>query len=81
MTSLASPLDVLEFWWKAGPSKWWFRNDKFDRAIEEHFRATYQAAVDSGLGSWSDSVHGSLALIIVFDQFSPQFESEFGAGL
>ncbi len=68
--SVASPFDVLEFWWQAGPSKWWSRNDKFDRAIDQRFAATHRAALAGELDDWDDSVHGALALILVLDQFS-----------
>lgn len=70
MSVLASPLEILEFWWAAGPSKWWSKNDKFDAVIEARFAATYQAAIAGDLDAWSDSVEGSLALILVLDQFS-----------
>lgn len=70
MSDPVSPLDILEFWWTAGPSKWWSRNDKFDAVIAEKFGATYEAAIAGDLDGWSDSVDGALALIILLDQFS-----------
>lgn len=70
MTSVASPFDVLEFWWNAGPAKWWSRNDKFDRALEDRFRNTYEAAIAGDLDGWVDSPHGALALVLLLDQIS-----------
>lgn len=79
MTKVASPFDILEFWWQAGPSKWWSRNDKFDRAIEQQFGGTYRAAIAGELDDWADSVHGALALILVLDQFSRNLNRQSAA--
>lgn len=63
-------LDVLEFWWEAGPAKWFSRSDEFDAACRDRFGALHARAADGQLADWADVPHGMLALIIVLDQFS-----------
>lgn len=64
------PEDVLEFWAKAGPEKWWAKDGDFDAAIQKKFGKTHAEATIGNLDEWSKTENGSLALIIVLDQFS-----------
>ena len=64
-----SPIDVLDFWWEAGPEKWFARSDKFDAAIRKTFEPTMISAREGSLDDWADTAHGCLALIILLDQF------------
>ena len=66
---VASPETVLAFWREAGPDKWFTRDDAFDADIREKFLATYEAAAAGKLGEWERSAEGTLALVIVLDQF------------
>ncbi len=71
---------VLEFWF--GPldergvatqekSKSWFeKNDAFDREIEARFGALHAALARGEREDWLSSTRGSLATVIVLDQFS-----------
>ncbi len=68
--TLANPIDVLDFWWQAGASKWFARDDNFDRKIRERFLTTIEAAQKGELDAWADTAHGSLALILLLDQFT-----------
>jgi len=70
MNDAVSPFDVLEFWWQAGPAKWWVRNDKFDQSIKTGFGETHRAAAAGALDFWAGDASGALALILVLDQFS-----------
>ncbi|MEJ8476400.1 DUF924 family protein [Roseibium algae] len=65
-----SPIDVLDFWWKAGGAKWFSRSDDFDADIRSRFLKAIEAAKAGDLGGWSDTPHGCLALIILLDQFT-----------
>ena len=65
-----SPRDVLDFWIKAGPKKWWKKDADFDQQIASQFGETYRLACDGQLDHWSQSPEGALALILVLDQFS-----------
>ncbi|WP_153771452.1 DUF924 family protein [Labrenzia sp. CE80] len=65
-----TPIDVLEFWWQAGPKKWFARSDAFDAEIRSRFLEAIEAAKSGELELWSETPHGCLALIILLDQFS-----------
>ena len=62
------PIDVLEFWWKAGPEKWFAGGETFDDACRR-FRPVYEAAAAGSLDDWAHAPHGALALVILTDQF------------
>lgn len=62
--------EILEFWFADGMDKLWFRaTPAFDAEIRERFEATWRAAADGRLQTWEDSAAGSLALVLVLDQF------------
>jgi uncharacterized protein (DUF924 family) len=61
--------DVLAFWRAAGPNKWFEREDTFDAEIRSRFLATYEAAAAGRLDAWQSSPEGTLALLLVLDQF------------
>jgi uncharacterized protein (DUF924 family) len=67
--SLAAPAQVLDFWFGAGPQKWFSRDDAFDAAIRQRFLPTYEAAAAGRLNDWQATPEGALALLIVLDQF------------
>ena len=64
------PDDVLAFWRAAGPDKWFVRDAAFDAEIRARFAATHAMAAAGRLGHWEATPAGTLALIIVLDQFS-----------
>jgi len=70
MSDLPTPLDVLEFWWKAGYEKWYGGGEAFDTECRDRFLPLLEAAAGGGLQDWEATPHGSLALIIVLDQLS-----------
>ncbi|HET7888729.1 MAG TPA: DUF924 family protein [Bradyrhizobium sp.] len=65
----SGPGDVLAFWREAGPERWYTRDDAFDASLRERFLDLWQEAVAGRLSSWEDSDDGTLALVIVLDQF------------
>lgn len=65
----AMPQDVLTFWRSAGPAKWFVKNDRFDDAIQLKFEPVHHAAARGQYDAWAHSAEGSLALIILLDQF------------
>jgi uncharacterized protein (DUF924 family) len=69
MTDVKSADEVLAFWTKAGPDKWYEKDDAFDRAIRDNFLPTYAAAADGRLTPWEQEPDSALALVIVLDQF------------
>ena len=69
MSAIADPKDVLAFWRGAGPAKWFTKDDAFDAACRDSFLATYEAAAAEHLNDWETTPEGTLALVIVLDQF------------
>lgn len=67
--NVATPAEVLDFWFAAGPQKWFSKDDAFDAAIRERFLPTYEAAAAGRLADWEATPEGALALVIVLDQF------------
>ncbi len=68
---MATPDDVLDFWFDPATEKqWWKRSDAFDAQIAERFGALNAAASRCELWAWRTSASGRLAEIIVLDQFS-----------
>jgi uncharacterized protein (DUF924 family) len=66
---LATPDDVLAFWRQAGPDRWFSKDEAFDQACRERFLLTYEAAARGDLNEWELTADGSLALVLLLDQF------------
>jgi uncharacterized protein (DUF924 family) len=64
-----TPHDVIDFWRNAGPALWFSKDDAFDGAIGQGFLATYEAAAAGALADWELTAEGTLALLLVLDQF------------
>lgn len=64
-----TPTDILNFWKDAGWDRWYAKNDDFDAEVTRRFRTLWDEAVAGGLASWEVSDDGTLALILVLDQF------------
>jgi|TARA_B110001452_G_scaffold95840_1_gene79210 uncharacterized protein (DUF924 family) len=63
--------EILDFWFKETPSKKRFQKHKdFDQKIKDKFLKDYKLASENEYDDWQDSSSGSLALVILFDQFS-----------
>lgn len=73
-----SPHEVLDFWFGApgtpehGTARpAWFRKDPaFDTLVRTRFGATLDEALAGGLANWAADTEGTLALILVLDQFT-----------
>lgn len=66
----ATYTNILNFWYKAeNQSKWFAKDQEFDREITEKFLSSYEEAAKGNLDYWQESLAGSLALIILLDQF------------
>ena len=70
---------ILDFWFVPRPGEvaengsrkvWFTRNDAFDADIRARFGDTLAAAVAGAYGEWCTSPHGSLARVILLDQFT-----------
>lgn len=69
---------VLRFWFSEPEGKttysqrrkyWFGKQPEFDAEIRQRFLSTYEQAAVGKLDDWQQSALGSLALIIVLDQF------------
>ncbi len=65
-----TPEDVLAFWLdECSPADWYKSDDAFDAVIRDRFLATWQEATEGALGLWLTYPSGTLAYIILTDQF------------
>ena len=64
-----TPADVLSFWRDAGPDRWYRRDDLFDAEVCRRFLDLWQCASGGEFAGWEASDDGTLALVIVLDQF------------
>lgn len=64
------PEAVLAFWLdEVGPDGWYGGDDALDATIRERFEATWEAARAGRLRSWTCGARGTLAFLVVTDQF------------
>jgi uncharacterized protein (DUF924 family) len=69
MTKIASPKQILWFWKKLGPKRWFKKDPTLDRKIHQQFLVTHKAAAMKKLANWETSAEGALALLLLLDQF------------
>ena len=68
---MADPVEVMDFWLgEIGPEGWYAGGAAIDAACRDGFGDLWQAAHDGGLEHWVEGVAGTLAYLIVTDQFS-----------
>ncbi|MCE6952910.1 DUF924 domain-containing protein [Cereibacter sphaeroides] len=64
------PVAVLDFWLgEIGPEGWYSVDAAVDQEIRDRFGDLWQAARDGGLEHWCEGTVGSLAFLILTDQF------------
>ncbi|TGT42549.1 DUF924 family protein [Mesorhizobium sp. M8A.F.Ca.ET.165.01.1.1] len=62
-------LSVTKFWRDAGEDAWFEKNDAFDADFRARFLDLHYAAARRECDDWSGHAEGSLALMILLDQF------------
>lgn len=68
---MATPHDVLDFWFgQCTPAQWFAKDDGFDATLRDRFGALHGVAAADGLADWERSADGRMALILVLDQMS-----------
>ena len=69
MSTNITPSAVVAFWKEAGPSRWFAKDDAFDSRFRRGFGDAHFAAARRELDDWAETPEGSLALLILLDQF------------
>ncbi len=68
-----TPDDVLAFWFRGDRdtrrAAWFRKDDAFDAEIRTRFGPATEAAHNGAFADWTASAHGTLALLILLDQF------------
>ncbi len=68
---MAGPEEILNFWLdEVEPRDWYVANDDLDQTVRTKFEPTWRKAMQGGLGQWLTYASGSLAYVILMDQFS-----------
>ncbi|RWL43855.1 DUF924 family protein [Mesorhizobium sp. M2E.F.Ca.ET.209.01.1.1] len=62
-------LSVTKFWRDAGEDAWFEKNDAFDADFRSRFLELHYAAARRECDDWNAHAEGSLALMILLDQF------------
>ena len=61
---------LIDFWFSDEVKKYWFKSTKaFDKRLIDSYADTWQQAKRGALDDWQRTAVGSLALVIVLDQF------------
>jgi uncharacterized protein (DUF924 family) len=63
------PHAVIAFWRRAGPRAWFKKSDAFDAEIRARFEPFHHAAARGEYDAWVETPEGSLALLLLLDQF------------
>lgn len=64
------PAQILDFWFGSGMEKRWFRSTPaLDNEILSRFEGPWRMAASGGCWHWSADADGSLALVVLLDQF------------
>ena len=70
---MSDPAAILDFWFAGGPQAFraaWFTKDPgFDAGIATRFGALVVPARDGALDGWAATPRGTLALLLLLDQF------------
>ena len=67
--AIPTPADIIAFWREAGPERWYTKDLAFDAELRRRFLTTWEEAAAGRLDTWQHSDDGTLALLIVLDQF------------
>lgn len=61
--------DIVAFWREAGHARWFARDEAFDDEIRRRFEAVHFAAARGERQHWQEDAVGTLALLLLLDQF------------
>ncbi|NHQ72955.1 DUF924 domain-containing protein [Roseovarius gahaiensis] len=67
---MIAPQEVLSFWLdEVGPKRWYAVSDDLDSAIRDRFEEAWREACEGSCALWLTYPSGTLAYIILMDQF------------
>jgi uncharacterized protein (DUF924 family) len=61
--------EVIDFWWLVGPTAWFTKDPAFDRVFRDRFLPLHETAAHGDCDDWAATPYGSLALLVLLDQF------------
>ncbi|WP_440055999.1 DUF924 family protein [Pseudoalteromonas sp. T1lg65] len=62
---------IIDFWFnETEPQQWWQKDDDFDELIKSRFGELHAQARNGELYQWRETALGSLAEVLILDQFS-----------
>ena len=65
-----TPSDIHEYWFSEKSKKYWFASTpEIDNEIKQRYEKLWENISSGGLKDWRDTAEGSVALIIILDQF------------
>ncbi|HOH03184.1 MAG: hypothetical protein BWY17_05172 [Deltaproteobacteria bacterium ADurb.Bin207] len=63
--------EILDFWFRElEPTQWWQKDEQLDALIRRRFGHWHEQAMAGEWCAWRESAAGSLAEVIILDQFS-----------
>ncbi len=64
------PSDIIDYWFSEKSKQFWFASTpSIDKEITSRYETVWEKAASGGLSSWGETPDGSVALIIILDQF------------
>ena len=64
------PSDILDYWFSEKSKQFWFASTQtIDKEIKSKFEKVWEHAASGGFSLWRETADGSVALIIILDQF------------
>ncbi len=63
------PADIIAFWREVGPERWYKKDDDLDAEVRRRFLTRHEQAASGALAAWEQNAEGTLALLILLDQF------------
>jgi uncharacterized protein (DUF924 family) len=64
-----TPADIIAFWREVGPKRWFEKHEDIDAEIRTRFLRRHEQAAAGTLADWEQNAQGTLALLILLDQF------------
>jgi uncharacterized protein (DUF924 family) len=64
-----TPHEIVAFWLDVGEKRWFAVDSKLDAEIGKRFERMWRKARDGELSEWEASAEGTLALLLLLDQF------------